>query len=67
MYVSIALRISSTKTNSLRRCERDESPGPILIASQLILIQSDVVRDEKVSMPSASAVFWRGGLPDCVA
>ena len=56
----MALRISETRTNSFLRCDRDESPGPILTASQVILIQSEVVGEEKVSMPSDSAAFWRG-------
>ena len=36
-------------------CERDESPGPIFTASQLIRIQSEVVGEENVSIPSCSA------------
>ena len=38
-----------------QRWERDDSPGPILMASQLIRIQSEVVDDENVSSPSSAA------------
>jgi hypothetical protein len=60
MYSSIAVDISSVVTNSFLRWDLEESPGPILMASQVIRIQSDVVGDENVSMPNASATFWRG-------
>ena len=47
----MAFSISLIYTNSSFLWDLDESPGPIFIASQLILIQSDVVGEENVSMP----------------
>ena len=58
--------ISLTSTYSFCLCDLSDSPAPIFTASQLILIQSDVVGDEKVAMPRASAVFCRGE-PSAVA
>ena len=52
--------ISSMKTNSSFLWEREDSPGPIFIASQSILIQSDVVGDENVSVPVLAAAFTSG-------
>ena len=46
IYVPIAFLISSVYTNSSFLCDRFESPGPILIASHVILIQSEVVAEE---------------------
>ena len=54
MYVCIAVSISGILINSSLRCERDDSPGPIFMQSASILIQSEVVGEEKVSMPRAS-------------
>ena len=49
--------ISETSTNSFLLCDLEEFPGPIFIASHPILIQSDVVGEEKVSIPSLSTAF----------
>ena len=52
--------ISLTSTYSSFLCDRADSPGPILTASHVILIQSDVVGDENVPIPRRSAAFCRG-------
>ena len=62
MYFFIASSISERMMNSSAWCDRDESPGPILIASECIRIQFDVVGDEKVAMFCASAAFISGEL-----
>lgn len=54
MYVRIPSSISSLSMNSFFLCEREDSPGPILNASQVTLIQSDVVGDENVSISRLS-------------
>ena len=60
IYVPMAWLISLTRMNSSFLCEREESPGPIFIASQCTLIQSDVVGEENVSSPRALAHPARG-------
>src|SRR5574344_1572848 len=52
--------ISEVMIYSLALCEREESPGPILMASQLTRIQSEVVGEEYVPIPRSSAVLRRG-------
>ena len=60
IYTSIASASSLVSRYSSALCERFESPGPIFIASQPIRIQSEVVGEEKVSRPVASAALRRG-------
>ena len=66
IYFSIAVSISERKMYSSAWCERDDSPGPILIASEFIRIQFDVVGEENVSIPNAS-VALSNGESTCVA
>ena len=60
IYLFMPSLISSTVTYSSFLCDLAESPGPILMASQSIRIQSEVVGEEKVSILRSSATFRRG-------